>query len=96
MVDAKLVVTIALFLPVAYIFLEWDFTVWVLAGLAAYAYSQLDAHLINKADAERRPPPALGPRQPFLPPDKDWDIGPDGVPVRQYDAPQQYLGGRRG
>ncbi len=89
-VDPKLVVVASMAVPVLYIFLEWEFTVWVLAALAGVGWYFFDNNFINKSEVERKGTPQLGqPPQPFLPSEKTWDIDPStGIPFSKFQPPQ--------
>lgn len=88
-IDPKLIIGAALALPFIYQFLGWDFSIYFLAALAGYAWYTFDNNFINKASVERKNIPSLGPQQPFLPQDKQWEIGQDGTPIQKYQPPAQ-------
>lgn len=88
-IDPKLVVIASIVVPVMYLFLDWDFTIWGLVALAFAGWHFFDNNFINKASVERKDIPSLGPSQPFLPQDKQWEIGHDGTPIQKYQPPPQ-------
>lgn len=89
-IDPKMVVMAAIIVPVVYQFLEWDFTVWALVALAAAGWHYHETHFINKATVEKKAIPSLGPPQPFLPQEKQWEIDPvTGTPIPKYQPPEQ-------
>jgi len=96
-IDPKLLIGVALFLPIFYIWIDWSFSVIFLAGLAGYAWFKLDNEFIHKSEERRRDAPQVGPSQPFLPPDREWNIDEAGEPVAKYQPPPpQYPPQRQG
>lgn len=89
-IDPKLVVIAAMIIPVLYLFLDWDFTIWALVALVAAGYHFFDNNFINKVEVEKKGIPSLGPQQPFLPDQKQWEIDSvTGIPTPKYPPPTQ-------
>src|SRR3990167_1546901 len=86
-IDPKLVVIGSIAVPVLYPFFNWDFSIWLLVALGAAGYHYFDSSFISKDESEKRVPPILGPQQPFLSPEKVWEIGSDGTPIPKYQTP---------
>jgi len=88
-IDPKLIIVAAFAVPVVYIWLELNFNVLFLAGLAVWAWLKFDNEYIHKSEERTREIPIVGPQQPFVSPEKEWVVDPNtGEPIARFQAPQ--------
>jgi len=91
-IDPKFVVFGAMIIPVVYIAMKWEFTIFMLIGICVYGLYFFDKNFVDRSKLVKYKEPEIGPQKPFTPQEEDWVYNEENVPVK---VPRPIAGQRR-
>lgn len=86
--NSKLIVMGAMVVPAIVIFFKMNLPPLVLVVIAAAGVYFFDSEFVHRRELiPRKEMPSIGPQMPFMNAQPEFEIGPDGTPIRKVTPP---------